>query len=149
MAWNWTKLQTTSVADEVTFVAQADDDPEFVQNVKEKGHKRVFWELKKYNNKYGHKVTDWFGRYKKKVGIKAPPRKKVYHSLRHNVTDHLFKQLVMESLIEEFAGRAGKTETRKRYAKGYRVETLYEEVVLKLDYEIDLSHLKNSKYVIT
>ena len=41
----------------------------------------------------------------------------------------------------ELTGKAGKTETRKRYAKGYRVKTLYEEVVLKLDYEIDLGEL--------
>ena len=47
----------------------------------------------------------------------------------------------MESMIEELTGRAGKTETRKRYAKGYRVQNLYEEVVLKLDYEINLSGL--------
>ena len=38
-------------------------------------------------------------------------------------------------------GRAGKTETSKRYAKGYRVKMLYEEVVLKLDYELELSGL--------
>jgi hypothetical protein len=49
--------------------------------------------------------------------------------------------MVMESMIEELTGRAGKTETRKPYAKGYRVQTLYEEVVLKLDYEIDLGGL--------
>jgi hypothetical protein len=50
--------------------------------------------------------------------------------------------MVMESMIEELTGRAGHTETRKRYAKGYRVKTLYEEVVLKLDYELDLSGLE-------
>jgi hypothetical protein len=43
--------------------------------------------------------------------------------------------MVMESMIEELTGRAGKTETRKLYGKSYRVKTLYEEVVLKLDYE--------------
>jgi integrase len=102
--------------------------PEFVKKVKEREHDRVFWELTKYNNKYGHKVTEWFRRYKDGIGIKAPRGKKVFHSFRHNVTDHLYKAMVMESLIEEFTGRAGKTETRKRYAKGYRVKTLYEEV---------------------
>jgi len=44
--------------------------------------------------------------------------------------------MVMESMIEELTGRAGKTERRKRYAKGYRVQTLYEEVVLKLNMKL-------------
>ena len=37
--------------------------------------------------------------------------------------------MVMESMIEELTGRAVEmsTETRKRYAKGYRVQTLYME----------------------
>jgi len=51
----------------------------------------------------------------------------------------------MESLIEELTGRAGKTETRNRYSKGYRAKELYEEAILKLsaalDYEVDLSGL--------
>ena len=47
----------------------------------------------------------------------------------------------MESMIEALTGRASKTERRKRYAKGYRVQALYEECILKLDYEIDLSGL--------
>ena len=62
--------------------------------------------------------------------------KKVLHSFRHLVTDHLYKAMVMESMIEELTGRAGKTERRKRYAKGYRVQTLYEEVVLKLNMKL-------------
>ena len=55
--------------------------------------------------------------------------------------------MVMESMIEELTGRAGHTETRNRYAKGYRVQTLYEEVVLKLDYDVDLSGLEVRKWI--
>jgi hypothetical protein len=44
--------------------------------------------------------------------------------------------MVLESMIEELTGRAEKTETRKRYSKGYSVQTLYEDVELKLDYEV-------------
>ena len=59
---------------------------------------------------------------------------------------HLFDEIgnlffTLEPMIEELTGRAGKTETRTRYSKGYRVQTLYEECILKLDYELDLSEL--------
>jgi hypothetical protein len=34
-----------------------------------------------------------------------------------------------------------------RYSENYRVPLLYEAAILKLDFGIDLSHLKESKYV--
>jgi hypothetical protein len=71
-------------------------------------------------------LGDWFNRYirSKKIGITDP--KKVLESTRQNVADHLYKKVVEESLIEELEGRAGKTETSRRYAKGHRIETIYE-----------------------
>jgi len=56
--------------------------------------------------------------------------------------------MVMETVIEELRGGAGKTEGSSRYFKGYYAETLYEECILKLNYGIDLSHLKKSRFVI-
>ena len=99
------------------------------------------------NNKYSHHFGKAFNRYlRNKTNIKDP--KKTFHSFRHNVTDHLFMSMVMETAIEELRGGAGKTEGSKRYFKGYHAETLYEECILKLDYGIDLSHLKKSRWVI-
>ncbi|RJQ75526.1 MAG: site-specific integrase [Desulfobacteraceae bacterium] len=113
--------------------------PEYVQKV---NHERVFPELTPSNFKYGHEFSKRFGYYlRNKAGIKTAS--KSLNSFRHTVTDYLFKKTVQESLIEELTGRAGKTETRRRYAKGYRIKTLYEECILKLDYEIDLSGLKD------
>ena len=51
----------------------------------------------------------------------------------------------MESMIEELTGRAGKIETRKQCVKGYGVQTFYEECILLLNYELDLSGL-NSEF---
>ena len=111
------------------------------------GNDRIFSELKMGNNKYSHSFSKKFGRYlRKKAKINDP--KKVFHSFRHNVSDHLYKKLVQESLIEELTGRAGNTETRKRYTTGYNVKTLYEECILKLDYMVGLSHLTTSSHVV-
>ena len=55
-----------------------------------------------------------FGAYlRNKVKIKDP--KKTFHSFRHTVTDTLWKAMVQESIIEELTGRAGKTQTSRRY----------------------------------
>lgn len=117
--------------------------PEYVEGLK---GERVFPALKPVNFKYGHEFSKRFGYYlRNKVGISSP--KKSLHSFRHTVSDYLYKKLVMESLIEELTGRAGKTETRNRYTKGYRAKELYEEAILKLDYEVDLSGLQVSHLI--
>lgn len=121
--------------------------PQYVDRMEAQGNDRVFPDLDIQNYKYGHKFTKEFGSYlRKEVGI--TDKKKVFHSFRHNVSDHLMNKLVMESLVEELTGRAGKTETRRTYFKGYRSDVLYKECISKLKYKVDLSSLKKSKYVI-
>ncbi len=44
--------------------------------------------------------------------------------------------------------KATKGETMGRYGKRYSVRVLYDEAVVKLDYGVDLEHLKGSKWVI-
>ena len=123
--------------------------PEFVEHMRKQGHDRIFPELAKQNYKFSHHISRWFRKYRNKTGVTAPPRRKTFHSFRHTANDHLYKKLVPETVLEELAGRTGKTESTKRYAKGHYVKTMYKEAIEKLDFNIDLSHLKNSKYVIS
>ncbi len=118
--------------------------PEFAQKANEQGNERVFQELKKQSGSYGHYASRWFNRFKEKAGIDMTPNKKVFHSFRHSFTDMLYKEQVMETIIEELTGRAGKTETSGRYAKGYRVNDLYDILAERLNYNIDLSHFRES-----
>ena len=119
--------------------------PQYVESVQNDGHRRVFPELSEANYKYSHQFSKDFGRYlRNKAHIEDS--KKAFHSFRHTVTDHLFKSMVMETVIEELRGGAGKTEGSRRYFKGYHAKTLYENCILKLDYGIDLIHLKNSRF---
>jgi integrase len=118
----------------------------YVEKMKAQGSQRVFPKLYKVSYKYSHEFVKRFSYYLRST-IKLSDPKKVLHSFRHLVTDHLYKAMVMESMIEELMGRAGKTETSTRYSKGYRVQTLYEECILKLDYEVDLSVLEVSDLI--
>jgi len=120
----------------------------YVKQLKDKGETRLFPELKKHSGRYGHYPTRWFGTYKKNCGIVAPPNKKVFHSFRHNVQDSLKQQIISESLVDELVGHVIQGESRGRYGKPFRVPLLYKEAILKLNYDINLAHLKNSKYVI-
>jgi integrase len=120
--------------------------PQYAKMIEAKGSKRVFPDLKKENHKYGNVLSKRFNYYlRNKVGIKD--KEKTFHSFRHNVTNCLMNETRNESMVEELSGRAGKTETRRTYFKGFRSDVLYKECVSKLKYKVDLSHLKDSKYV--
>jgi hypothetical protein len=108
----------------------------------------LFPELKNHSGRYGHYPSRWFGTYKKNCGIDARPNKKVFHSFRHNLQDNLKQQMIQEKLVDELVGHVVEGESFGRYGKPYRVPVLYKEAVLKLNYDIDLSHLKKSRYVI-
>jgi len=109
---------------------------------------RIFSELKRINNRYGHSVSQWFSKYRKRCGIEAEKKTKVFHSFRHTFIDTLKQSLVIDNLIAEIVGHSIKGETMGRYGKRFKPKVLYENAILKLDFGIDLKHLKNSKYVI-
>ena len=121
---------------------------------------RVFPELKRTGTKskredgkdrlrYGHyPSTNWFPKYKKKeCGIIAKKGKKTLHSFRHNVSYCLMKNDVQEYVIAMLLGHEHEQISTGRYGKKFEPELLMEKAVLKLKYDVDLSHLKNSKYV--
>jgi len=119
----------------------------FAKKLKSRRRIRLFPELKRYQNKYSHYASKWFSEWKTKVGIQAPPREKTFHSFRHTFTDNLKQQLIEVSIVDELTGHAIQGESFGRYGKPYRLKTLLEEGVLKLNYKVDLSHLKSSKWV--
>ena len=107
---------------------------------------RVFPELKRINNRYGHGVSKWFGLFRKRCGINRKDRKKDFHSFRHTVANHLKQKDVPETYIAQLLGHKEGSITSGRYGKRYEVKQLLSESVSKLDYGIDLTHLKKSKY---
>jgi len=106
--------------------------------------------LTKLNNKYGQKIGEWFANYRDKCGIQAQPRKKTFHSFRHTLTTFLGEQEIQEYIIAMYVGHRRKGQTTGRYMKAFKPLMLKEKVLDKIDFHkrLDLSHLKNSKYVI-
>ncbi|BBO80218.1 integrase [Desulfosarcina ovata subsp. sediminis] len=123
--------------------------PEFVQGI-DKRKKRVFHELVYVNNRWGHGLGQWFGRFKKRVGIESTGGMKSFHSFRHTLINHLKQNEADPQYVKEFVGhKSGKDITWDLYGKAFKPATLMEKVVMKLDYPIDLSHLKGSRWVST
>lgn len=119
----------------------------FVQGLPDQNG-RIFPELKRISNKYSKYATRWFSKFKKKCGVVAEPGNKAFHSFRHTVANHLYEKDVPETNVSMLVGHSLSGETGGRYIKPLRPKLLYEKTVIKLDYNIDLNHLKNSKFVV-
>lgn len=120
----------------------------YVEEIKEQGHKRVFPKLTNVRNRWGHYVGKRFTEFRKNCGIEAQPRKKVFHSFRHTLIDNLKQTGAKEKHMKEFVGHKGRGDiTWDLYGKQFKPLVLMDEVVLKLNYELDMNHLKSSKWV--
>ena len=102
---------------------------------------------------YGQKVSKWFnGNYKKKCGIAdVDERKKDFHSFRKTFTTDIFYKKLPKDLRLRIVGHSiGNDETSKSYVEDFPPKQFYDEIISKVDFEeqIDLSHLKKSKFVL-
>lgn len=125
----------------------------YCEILKSKGEQRLFPEISRQRDGYGKRVSEWFnGDYKKECGIAdVGGRKKDYHSFRNTFTNDIhYKQLPKDLRLRIVGHSIGRDETSKTYVEDFRPKQLYDEIISKVDFEeqIDLSHLKNSKYVI-
>ncbi|MBI9077452.1 MAG: site-specific integrase [Desulfatibacillum sp.] len=119
----------------------------YVETLKAKGHKRLFQELTKQRDGHGRPVSTWFNNdFRLSNGI-TKDSKKTFHSFRHTFITALKHAGVPELIANELDGHSsGKTESYSTYGGRYSPKQLLEEGLLKLDFGLDLSHLKNSKY---
>jgi len=125
--------------------------------MKDKGHERIFPELRCWGGKYGKEATKIFSEFMYGLGF---PRdnSKTHHSFRSTVLDfckHNASRLGIDLLAAyQFVGHATQLELRgiagsmaeQHYTTPYTVKEIYENVVLKLDFGMDFSVLKRSKF---
>jgi integrase len=125
----------------------------YCEILKSKGEQRLFPEISWQRDGYGKRVSEWFnGDYKKECGIAdVDGRKKDYHSFRKTFTTDMFYKKLPRDLRLRIVGHSiGRDETSKTYVEDFPSKQFYDEIISKIDFEkqIDLSHLKNSKYAI-
>lgn len=118
----------------------------YVETVKGMEQERVFSMLKKTKStRYGETTSRWFTRFREKLCINGDEDagEKVFHSLRHNFSTQCKYAGVDELMTAETMGHStGKKMTYGRYGKSYRPAQVMEQLMGRLSYDIDLSHLK-------
>ena len=98
----------------------------------------------------GRRVTSWFnGDYKQRCGIESTDgRKRDFHSFRASFVTQLVRQKVNDRMRLQVEGHSAGKDMTSVYADPFPAKQLYDEVIYRLDYGIDLSHLSKSKFVI-
>jgi integrase len=125
--------------------------PEYVEVLKGEGETRLFPELKKGRDGYSKSVSRWFNqKYKLKCNIQqdADGRMKDFHSFRKTLINHLQRKDVPYFKLKQLMGHSkGKDVTQAVYTERYTPKELFDDVISKIDFGIDLSPLKKSKFV--
>jgi integrase len=105
---------------------------------------RLWPNLKRINDRWGHYFGRWFGRFWRKCGLKG---KLGFHSFRHTVETELREANVEGIWIDMLTGHSISGEGGGRYTKR-NTKTILERAVrqLKWNEKLDLSGLKGSKW---
>ena len=132
----------------------------FIEYVKTRKAGRLWPELN--NNNQSQKYGVYFGKrfndtVLKKTGIKPTKEQqqqgagnKTFHSFRHTVITHLINLDLNIIKIKDVVGHEkGYGMTTGTYYHGQPIKKIYDEVISKIDYGLDLSHLKGSRFAIS
>ena len=104
---------------------------QYRDSLQEKGQTRLFPELKySMNNGFGDDISDWFGKYRRLVGI--PEDGPVFHSFRHSVSTALMNQGVLEAITSKILGHAHKPISYGTYGK--KPLQILQENIEKIDF---------------
>ncbi|MBR9865866.1 MAG: site-specific integrase [Oceanospirillales bacterium] len=115
---------------------------DFFNEVKNKGHEKLFSTILPQRDGYGTAPSKWFGRLKKKLTLKNPD-KKTFHSLRHNFADALQSAKIPEQIAASLLGHKHSEISYGTYGSGPKLALLHEHIE---SIKYDLPLLQKIKY---
>ena len=122
----------------------------YVESLRNAREGRLFPQLKKKEKtgKYSDSVSKWFINLLNRADIEREEegRTKSFHSFRGTFTNYCKQHDIPEKKVKEIVGHehAGDI-TEAYYNSYYSVKILYEDVVSKVDFGVDLNHLRRHK----
>ncbi|MAF74852.1 MAG: hypothetical protein CMF17_03160 [Idiomarinaceae bacterium] len=115
---------------------------DYVKSVKALKHPRLFDALTKSRDGYSKNASNWFARFRKKLGINIEGKKQDFHSFRHNVSD-FYKQSDSAREVDAAAilGHSDQMITFGRYGKNLEAKKL-QNIIEQLDFRDVLCKVK-------
>lgn len=105
----------------------------YVEQMKEKGHTRLFPELKQMRDGSGQAASKWFARYRKPLGLYKNTPKKDFHSFRTTLINELKQKGHPEAQVAAIVGHATEGLTYSTYGKAY-VPSVLTSVLADFDF---------------
>ena len=121
--------------------------PDYVESVRRQGHERVFPLLKKVRTNFGHSFGSRFAKFKQTLSLEPSKGNKDFHSLRHTFSNYFKQNRLQGDEFSQVFGHKNQKLAAERYGDRFPVGTIYDRVIAKLDYGIDLAHLATSKFI--
>ena len=113
---------------------------EYLEGLKDAPAEYIFPDLKPDINGYrGGNFSKWFGRYRRKVGIKDP--RKVFHSFRHCFIDACRECSVPRELRDVIVGHANQSVAVEYGSGTYPLEPIFDAMARVRYRGLDLAHL--------
>lgn len=110
---------------------------DYVADVKKYGHLIFPNLIKDPFGSYGKEPSRRFAHYLDKIAITSPA--KVFHSFRTTANNHLKQKGVSVEERNDMIGHESEGTNEKHYTQRYEVKYLYNNVLPKLDFEVDFS----------
>lgn len=118
---------------------------EYRHDVMRHKHRRLFPDLNRTGRGiYGAQPGKQFGTIVAEVV--PEPKGKTFYSLRHNFADFYAGHDLQNAKFRQLFGHRPETLAEKQYGKPAEPDVLYHELIEKLNYGLDLSHLMDSRF---
>jgi integrase len=117
----------------------------YVQQLRIHSKKYLFQDVVDKTQNPSDAVGDAFNRWVKKIQVEGSEEKgkKTFHSFRHTFLTRCDRLGLREDWTERIAGHENNNQIRRAYVKPVEVPLLYDEIISKLYYDVDLTHLEN------
>ena len=116
----------------------------------DRNYKRIFYELEPREDDAPFRTpSDWFNQtHLKSLGLKDVNENLTFHSFRHTFISRAVNMGLNLELTQRIVGhRSGETSTTLRHYFHEDPQALYEQVVSRINYDVDLGHLRKSKWL--
>lgn len=133
---------------------------EYMERLRKRGETLLFPELEKRSKStvmhYGETISHWFSKFKRGIGVGGPMnedgeynkdgKEATFHSFRNTFITECQRNRLELSMIQQLVGHSKGSTMTDRYTDRYSPGELYEGVIVKVNFPVDVERLKRSRF---